>query len=79
MKNEVRPVEKACCNCAFGHLAMDKKPCSDCGGRDTSYSKWMKKHPVLEKCDHNATEMRPDLNKPLTLEKLREMDGHEED
>lgn len=27
-----------------------------------------------EKYDHNATEMRPDC-KPLTLEKLREMDG----
>ena len=28
-----------------------------------------------EKCDQNATEMRPDLNNPLTMEQLREMDG----
>lgn len=65
MKNEVRPIEKACCNCAFGHLAMDEKPCVDCGGRDTNYSKWMRRHPVLE----NANIGR----KPLTIEQLREM------
>lgn len=28
-----------------------------------------------EKCDQNATEMRPDCNTPLTLEQLRQMDG----
>lgn len=67
MKNEVRPIEKACCNCAFGHLAMDEKPCVDCGGRDTNYSKWMRRHPVLE----NANIGR----KTLTIKKLREMDG----
>ena len=28
-----------------------------------------------EKCDQNATEMRPDCDRPLTLEQLRQMDG----
>ena len=28
-----------------------------------------------EKCDQNATEMRPDCDRPLTMEQLRQMDG----
>lgn len=50
---------------------------------DEQYAEWdgmlldqfVSDHSGGGKCDHNATEMRPDCDHPLTLEQLREMDG----
>lgn len=39
---------KACCNCAFCGLAMDVAPCTECQGAETKYSKWAKRHPILD-------------------------------
>ena len=39
---------KACCNCAFCGLAMDVAPCAECQGAETKYSKWAKRHPILD-------------------------------
>lgn len=39
---------KACCNCGYSGLAMDVSPCAECHGAETKYSKWAKRHPILD-------------------------------